>query len=692
MRVMQFFSELLNIAKKYDIFFIFFALISIVILIRQHPTSIYKDRVYEIFQTAQKFIKYFILISCIIIGGCVLITCIFGPAADIIQFTTSSSPPPRTVTTTLFTTLMTVDLTLIALVVTAYIFLADSLSKRKEYEQTAIRILSKKFTSCLIIFADYTGVCVVFCLIADNGVWAIGDELWLRYIVAAASALDILFLIGLLYQILNYENKLKHEAVRKIQEYNGSKTAREVFIEDAVKQIGDLELIAEQIKKNHDVEFRNSQYEASLHSVLKKKLEPQVDEAKLKSICEKYQNLIELRNCVWTVGGKKCELLQLYIQDNITDVFSYFTECCMKEERFKNLNLSKVDFSGDKVDFTGSSWTNAAIWNTSMQSTKLISANFSGVLFQTVHLEGANCTNAVFDNAKFLEVFFSSKTKCEGAVFRNADFNGMNIEDPDSGELQFSNTSCNSANFSSCNLTRINFVASVFSNSTFYGVTAVSCKFDQCDFSDAVLACVKVHDSSFTYANMEGVSAASSYWHGDEKMKQKMDMSGVRIARANFSQSEFKYCNLFGVFANDVSLIGAKFEHCDFDWIAANNADCTNVTFSHCNLKNGNLQNILLIGQGSDTKEITGTSFDSANLTNAQICSYVFDRCTFIDVFFDNALLKHVTFIDCDFKGAQFDGTVIMHVDWKNCRNLELELFKDTIRFCIQEEKDKWMK
>lgn len=676
MIVMQLFSELLNIAKKYDILFIFFALVSIVILICQQPKNVYKDLIYEIFQTTQKFIKYFILISCIIIGGCVLITWMFGPAANIIQFTTSSSPP-RTVTTTLFTTLMTVDLTLIALVVTAYIFLTDSLSKRKEYEQTAIRILSKKFTSYLIIFSGYTGVCVVFCLIADNGVWAIGDELWLRYIVAAASALDILFLIGLLYQILNYENKLKQEAIRKIQEYNGQKTAQEIFIEDAVKQIGDLELIAEQIKKNHDVEFRDSQYEASLYAVLKKKLEPQVNGAELKSICEKYHNLIELRNCVWTVGDKKYKLPSLHIEANITQVFSYFTERCMKGERFKDLNLSKVDFSGDKVDFTGSSWTDAAIWNTSMQNAKLISANFSGVLFQTVHLEGTNCTNAVFDNAKFLEVFFSSETKCEGAVFRNADFNGMHIEDPDSRELQFFNTSCDSANFSSCNLTRINFITSVFSHSTFYGVTAVCCRFDQCDFANAVLACVEIHNSSFSYSNMEGVAAASSHWYGDEKEKKKMDMSGVRMARANFAQSEFKYCNLTGVFANDVSFIGAQFKYCDFDWIAANNADCTNVTFSHCNLKNGNLQNILLIGQGKEPKRITKTSFDGSNLTNAQICFYVFERCTFIE---------------CDFKGAQFDGTTIMHVTWENCKNLELQLFKDTIRFCIQEERAEWIK
>ncbi len=688
MLVIQFVSDLLYIAKKYDILFIFLALIIFIVnFIRQQPKSIYRDRVYETFQTTKKFIKYFILISCLIIGGCVLITCIFGPATNIIQFTTSSSLPPRTVTTTLFTTLMTVDLTLIALVVTAYIFLADSLSKRKEYEQTAIRILSEKFTSYLIIFSGYTGVCVVFCLIADNGVWAIGDELWLRYIVAAASALDILLLIGLLYQILNYENKLKHEAIRKIQQYNGKETEQKVFKEDAVKRIGDLELIAEQIKKNHDVEFRNSQYEASLYAVLKKKLEPNVKEAELESICEKYQNLIELRNCVWTVGVQNDKLPKLYIEDDIMQVFSYFTEYCMKGERFKDLNLSNVDFNGDKVDFTGSSWTDAAIWNTDMRNAKLISANFSGVLFQTVHFEGANCVNAVFNNAKFLEVFFSSETKCEGAVFRNADFNGMNIEDPDSGELQFSNTSCDSANFNSCNLRRINFVTSVFSNSTFYGVTAVSCKFDQCDFSDAVLACVEIHNSSFPYSNMEGVSAASSHWYGDEKNKQKMDMSGVRMARANFAQSEFKYCNLFGVFANDVSFIGAQFEHCDFDWIAANKADCTNVTFSHCNLKNGNLQNILLIGQGLETKRITKTSFDGSNLTNAQICFYVFDHCTFIDAFFDNALLKHVTFIECDFKGAQFDGTAIMHVDWDHCKNLELQLFKDTIRFCSQEER-----
>lgn len=677
-----------------------------------------------------------------------------------------------TTTTTVFTTLMTVNLTLVALAVTAYIFLRDVSGNRQPYEQNAVRILLKKNTSKLICLTAATGICVVACLIVDNSQLSFLDETsWFQYLVAAASSMDVVALIVFIYEIIDFENNLKKTAEKEIGELKKKlkqavndkikklekelKQKRELLLDGEeipkdeirkqigdietflnqilkncekdkdkiVKQIGDIETFIDQILTNHEAEYHAMQTEMSLSTVIGSKLD-KIPKDKRKTIlmpnefCEAYNDLIELRDYLLMQhqsNGEKNdspidqEKNDLAVGQMIKIILAELSRNYISNEILGDISISDIDFA-EKSNLDNSSFRNAAIINCKLKDCELETADFTGSVLTNLDISGSDCKNAVFTDVKFTGLKISKEAKFSNAVFREADLSVHDWTKLDEDEYEenkykqhdsvvaFDRTSCDKVNFLGSKFYFFDFSFSVFTNAQFTNAVFEKCTFDSSNFTGALFIGTRVNSGcAFKNANLGNLTAARSKWNGKKPQKTEknalantINLSGSRMAQANFAGAEFSYCNFLGVYANDASFVGATFEKCHLGEMFAPKSDFTNAKLSNCSFSNSNLSYALLIShrrEPEEQKKIKTCWFNRTTMTNVQIKNRIFIDCEFKQAIFDEALFQDVSFIRCDFKDTQFDGAVFMNVQMIDCKNVQLEKFEKSLRLCTEQDR-----
>lgn len=631
---------------------------------------------------------WIIICSGFILGlyeGCSIIASIFSVDSLVaVNYGTGNGQiPVSAITTTLFTTLMTVNLALIALAVTAYVFLDSALNGRDIFEKNLIDKMMDQRTKELIVLSGYTGVGVILCLIVDNGEPAFCKEMWFRHCIILAASLDIIFLIIFIYNIIAYEKCLCslavsniRDLVKKIGTDSEEKTGDAKSETDVIKIIGDLEIFVNQILSNHEVEYRYPQHKKEmLNAIFDAKLgEGQTEDAleTNKRMCSMYFELLELRDSYLCIRKNRKNILKLgeicRIQGCAEAFLNFLKRNVLKGERLIDQNFSRVSFSGtDKASaqLANTSFRESAISDCSFDYSDLNSADFTDVVFHNVSMKSVECRNAVFSKAKFYDFIISEDSIFERAVFRGADFNGNRIGVPkteNGAKYDFHEVCLENANLENCKIENINFNDSVFRQALLSQAKIDGCQFNYTDFVSAAMAGTVLSDCSLDYSNMEKANGVYSSWTG-------CNAKSSRMAKANFTEAVFKDGLFNKVYANDSTFSGVILENCHFEYAMMNSIDFSYAQIDNCYFNESNMANLLLVGD----KPCNNTVFSGVNFNNAQIKNIVFYNCEFDNAIFNNAMLKDVVFQNCSFLNTQFDSAFLMNVEWKECRNCDRE-------------------
>lgn len=633
-----------------------------------------------------------------------------------------------TVSTTLFTTLMTVNLALIALAITAYIFLIGALNGRERYEKALIDIIVAKRTGWLILLSGYTGTCAVLCLIVDNGSLPVCGIAWMRYCIAAASLLDTVFLLYFTYLVINYEAILRKRAYqhageisRKLKETICLSDDIKILPENVyyqenqnIKEIGDLETIIDQILKNHEVEYRHPQQKKEMLSAVFSSKQTDACSG-TKRMCDNYFDLLELRDsylCArkstekrWTLeeafvkkfwrhkeeSSQKTALLRTeeisQVSAAIRELLEYLKRYILKEERLMDQSFSRLSFGGKNSDLSGVSFRNSALSDCDFRGANLEGTDFTGVLFHNVGLEDVESLNAVYTGAKFYGFSITAGSVFKRAVFADVDFNANEIGGKTEEGIcyQFEEVSCNRANFVDCKIKNVNFKSAVFSQALLAHAKISGCDFAYADFGSAVLTGASLKTCKFHYANLENLAGIYTSWSECEAHK-------ARMAKANFTDSKMSDCSFEGAYADNSCFSGTCLQSCDFDNAIMNKADLSYADIQSCFFRDANLMEILLIGgQKQEKKEVTKTEFTGANMTGSQIRNVCFTDCIFDEAIMNDIMLVNVRFQRCSFRDTQMKDLYVINVEWQdNQACSHLGMFADRIEFATQEDQERF--
>lgn len=127
-------------------------------------------------------------------------------------------PNVDVISTTLYTTLITINLSLIALSVTVYIFLMSALEQSEDYERKIVRQMRASCTRWLLCLTGVTGVCIILALIADN---EINRNLWsgrVRGGIICVLFAAVIFWILYIAYVIRYDTMLVRRSQKNIKQ------------------------------------------------------------------------------------------------------------------------------------------------------------------------------------------------------------------------------------------------------------------------------------------------------------------------------------------------------------------------------------------------------------------------------------------------------------------------------------------
>lgn len=623
--------------------------------------------------------------------------------------------PVSTITTTLFTTLMTINLALIALAVTAYVFLIGALNSRDIFEKEAIDLLISDRTKHLIVLSAFTGLSVVSCLFVDNAVPDVFKIDCVQHVIILMSVMDIVFLLAFIFQIIDYENNIcsfAEKNIKKIEkqivDYGKAKAKNGDLYEEEnkiIKDIGDLEILIDSVLTNHEVEYRYPQHKQEmLKAIFDAKIKDSPE--KNKEMCILYFDLLKVRDsylCVrkksknrsrcWRFIGVEIRAQKEIILDyekinkiqKAIDIFlEYIKGGILKGEKFIDQNFSGINFAGnkkEKAQLSDVSFRMAAISNSQFDYTDLSAADFSNVVFRDVSMKDVNCQNTLFVGAKFYDFKISEDSVFTGAVFNEVDFNSEKI-----GGFQkkcdFESSSFNRANMVKCKLENVLLEKSVFKESLLSLAIIEKCCFNYGDFTDAILADSTLIDNFFNYANLERIVGIHSLW-------KICEAEGARMAKANFTEARFEGCRFNRIYAEGSTFSGSVLKESFFKNAVFDAVDFSCDEIENCHFDGSNMKNMIFTGN----KTCSDTTFIDVDFSGSQMKDIIFYNCKFDKAIFNNVMLKHVVFENCSFHNAQFYSTFIMDVKWKRCYNLNsLRKFKKKIDFATKEDYQRFVR
>ena len=649
-------------------------------------------------------------------------------------FDLSVASDAETTSATLFATLITVLLALIALSVTAHVFLNDALLNRKDYEEQQIKNLKRHTTQRMFFICIFSGLCITLCLFVDNANLANKvDWIWIRLVSVIISLFDIIALVLFINSIVNYEKHLI-EYARSYIKFNqpfltggkadksriNSTQKNEATISVVVKSIGDLEDLVSNILKNHESEYRYQRSvtsELMLNTILRKKAETNLIKSitvSIDDICKKYSRMIEIRNCIWILqDNDDSAAINCGLKESILELKRLLSLFAFRDERFIDLSFIDEDFSSG--DFTQSSMRKSAFLNSNFTGATLKNCDFSDSLLQNVDFRGANCRGVVLLNARIVSPKISTETDFENAVLSGCEITlaenetiGLDKHNhAESGRnnrdklypYNFKRISCQRTFFSKCCFIGINFDNSVFTNSSLEESRIIECSFEYADMKAAVLVNAIISRSCiFGYSDCSDIVAASSIWgYDDEVGVDYLDLTGARFVHANMAYTQMTKCRFNRAYMNDATFTASRIDNCHFNGSLLSNIDFSDAVIDNSFFSHSLLHNALFIGGDTATSEekrqkISNTWFVESEMNNCSIKNYTFEKCNFNKAVLDGSVIRNVTFIDCTFDYSRFSDVLLFNVKFKNCKGKILRSATNNLSFGLPTDRINWKK
>ncbi len=627
----------------------------------------------------------------------------------------SGAGDAKTITTTIYATLIAILLALLALAITAYIFVAGFLKdQQKPYEKKSIDSLLRIYTACLVILTISSLLSLLCCFWIDNADKPVPVADWMPPVVIAFSSVVSLFLLVYTCCVICHDGCLRifaRYARKKLFSEKG-KSAPPNQIDGVFKWIGDIEMLAERLIQNHKDSFHAPDDQSVLSSITSKKF------------VEDYEKLISYRDYLWVEkydsrrGSLTCSEYDL-LRGTVRELEELLREQFLEGERLQKqsftapfLSLSTVPLCLNGTVFTNSVFEknpnpkdSEKLEGIDLHKAKLQGADFTRARLNFVNLRGANCREAVFSDAVLNQIRADGESCFERAVFQNTDFCGQKFSDQN-GVMRFKSASFVNALLINCLFAWCDFRQATFRQAVMSSVTLDSVCLSYADLSGAVLTNAKLgfqQEKGSRFGWKEYWLSAQldeeerplppfiDSWEGrrlgpaffvnleacvlSQACIEDYNFVGSRMSDANFSDALLKHCILDRCYGQKATFQETVLENCRFAFAMFSLSDFSHAHIVDCDFSNCDLRDSLLVQTDACKKGSAGPCFRKANFTHAQVRGGCFINCDFTLALFEDADLRDTVFEDCGFEHVSFADCRLQGAKFLRC-NLESADFR----------------
>ena len=621
-----------------------------------------------------------------------------------------------TVTTSIYATLITILLALLALAVTAYIFLATALKERREsYEQKTVEQMLAVRTKHLLFLAVLGIFSLGFCFLIDNADSGFKFLTYLHFLTITGSSIVCVLLMIYICAIITYEQGLKIFAGRARRKLFSSKLnkcglkdfARRMlrklssFIfrgendqdRSVFKFIGDLEMLVMTLVANHKDNFHSVDASDAIRAIIESKTD-QLD--KSDEFVEDYNKLIAYRDflrveqqntnkAIWVTPEEYTR-----VQGTIKKLEDGLKKKYLAGERLKNLNFVApfLQISKEQFSLKATVFSESAFENVNFENAQLYGADFSRTRLNEVNFKSADCTEGIFSEAVFREIKVDTGSIFRNAVFRNTDFSRQKFETDSNDVFCFESASFVQANLIECIFSACDFRYANFNRALMTSIVLDSVCLSYANLSQAILTkanCSFEQKKADSFPREEywknnrmeeGEGLSFGYidsWHGkrlgaaffvnlEQSTLSQASISaynfvGSRMADANFSDAGIKNCIFDRCYGQRATFQEATIQFCRFQYAMFDTSDFSYAEIIDCDFSDVNLRDCLMVKAKVHGNAQVHACFQRANFTNAQLRGCRFTNCDFRGARFTDADLLGAIFKNCDLTGALFDGT-----------------------------------
>ena len=601
----------------------------------------------------------------------------------------------ETITTSIFATLITILLSLLALTITAFVFLSTSLKEGREpFEQETIRGFLNKRTNQLLWLAGVGILCLLCCVFLDNTNVPLFQMPVFIIIVTTISFVENVLLLLYIWHIIKYERDLKKFAKnsrkRLYSKESGHQTPKITY--SIYKSIGDLELLVNQLLHNHK---DNYHYE-DRHNILKTIF-------KTEDLVKRYERLISYRDflLVEHLDNADSECV-VAVYDDIKELENNLRKKLMVSEQFKSLGFTApfLKLGDEKLLLQATVFTGASFDAVDLSGADLTGADFSQTRLNHLNLSGANCKETIFSDSVWKDIIINENSIFNKAVFRRADLGRQQFLAGHDNVISFISSNFDMANLLECVFSRIDLRFSSFHNALLANSVIDTVCISYANFNSAILTSVDlnfIQEENYPFSpskywqdsqlesdretplqgyenNWNNHNMGPAFFVNFEKAVlsqahfSNYNFTGSRIAKANMSDARIEYCIFDRCFGQQVTFQEATIINCRFAFAILNYSD-----YSHAQIKNCNFANVGLLGclmiQTIISSDEKGCSFQRANFTNSQLRGCTISNCDFTNAIFSDADLTGTCFRECNFTGAKFEGAYLDLAEFINCVN-----------------------
>lgn len=610
----------------------------------------------------------------------VLLLFLFNPFPD--------RTPPNLITTSILATLLTLLIGLLTLAITAYIFLSGSLKGRQErYERETVNKMLDLYTYVLLGLSVAGIMLLSLCFLFDNAVPEKVPPQWMLDLIVVLSFAECILLLIYTCFIIRYETCLvifsQHLRKKLFPSVGTSVSPKQVSL--VFKKIGDLEMLTEQLVRNHKDSFHEPDDIDTLRSLTSDHL------------VGAYQRLISYRNYLWVEQQQgKCAVVLTEREFQsvcraITPLEEAFRSRLLKGERLTDLSFTAPFLSQDSVPFClqGTTFKGSAFepepeskTGIDFSDAALVNTDFSEARLNYIDLSGADCTGAVFSGASFCKLKVTVRTRFRNAVFRNVDFGGQWFRPKGVGSFQFQNASFVEANMVECVFRGCNFHYANFERALLSDATLDSVFLSRANLSRSILTHTNLlfqHQSVHLFPEQKQTVAwrdhrlgAALYINLERSTLTDAhlgcyDFTGSRMYNANFSYAKIEFCLFDRCYGQKATFLEADLQSCRFSYAMFNQVDLSYARIQDCDFSNSDLRDSLMVQVNAGGVSLGRSRFYRANLTNAQVRGCRFQNCDFTEALFENADLRDSIFVDCSFKDASFIDADLQRAVFQKC-------------------------
>lgn len=591
-----------------------------------------------------------------------------------------------TITTSIYATLITILLALLALAVTAYIFLATALKeRRKSYEQKTVEQMLAVRTKHLLFLTIFGILFLLFCFLIDNADSGLEFLTCLHFLTITGASIVCILLMIYICTIITYEHGLRTFARRArwklFSPKFGEKSGQD--ISDVFKSIGDLEMLVMTLVSNHKDNFHGVDVFDTIRTIM----EDQSGD---------YDKLISYRDYLRIEQQKTGKSIQITngeykrVRETIEKLEDGLKTKYLAGERLKNLNFVApfLQISKERFSLKATVFSESAFEKVDFSYALLNGADFSRTRLNEVNFKSADCTEGIFSEAVFREIKVDTGSIFQNAVFRNTDFGRQKFDTDSSNAFCFESASFVQANLIECIFSACDFRYANFNRALMTSINLDSVCLSYADLSQAILTNAQLHfraekadcfplekywnnnqvkehgcqPFSYTDSWHEQRLGAAFFVNLEQSTLSQASISaynfvGSRIADANFSDAIIENCIFDRCYGQRATFQEATIQFCRFQYAMFDTSDFSYAEIIDCDFSDVNLRDCLMVKANVHGNAQVYACFQRANFTNAQLRGCRFTNCDFRGARFTDADMLGVVFQNCDLTGALFDGT-----------------------------------